>query len=260
MSTLLEHLLTARINLLLAARRTYKPGCIISQEVVTTNRLILLHVGSLQYDMEEHRQNMQPGDLWLVPSWTRRSWQAIERCELAWVEFVIHPIPANGLPAMHLPAASPHLTQGLTQTLAYAQDASLPNALLAEMSLKHLLAQMLAGQPQRPQPSRNSHDLSQAIELLRAQMHERDALQRMFEQSPWSPARLRTRFRAVMGIGPADYLQTLRMQQARHLLLTTDLNVKEVARRVGYEDPLYFSRRYRLYWRKAPREDRAPNP
>jgi len=56
-----------------------------------------------------------------------------------------------------------------------------------------------------------------------------------------------------------DYLEAMRMEQARLLLLRTDLSVQEIATRVGYEDAYYFSTRFRrrtgcppTTWRKAP--------
>jgi AraC-like DNA-binding protein len=60
-----------------------------------------------------------------------------------------------------------------------------------------------------------------------------------------TPTHLAHRFTGRLGISPMRYLQTLRMEAARRLLTTTDLPVQEVARQVGYDDPLYFSRVFR---------------
>ncbi len=259
----LEHLLTARISLLLANRVTYAPGSVQPEGVVATDRLILLVSGSLRYTMESRQQPMGAGDLWLVPAWTRRSWQAHGDgpCELAWVEFVMHPLPPAGLSAIHLPQASRDLTHSLEKTITLAHEPEHRRQLLAEMTFKHLLASVLMeGEDALQTPAMPAEDLSRAIALLREHLHRPDALHRMFDQVALSASRLRARFRETLGLGPADYLQQLRMQQARYLLLTTDRSVKEIAGQVGYEDPLYFSRRYRQYWRRPPMEDRAPNP
>ena len=52
-------------------------------------------------------------------------------------------------------------------------------------------------------------------------------------------------FKARSGYAPIDYFIRLRMHRACQLLDTTDLSVKAIAARLGYDDPLYFSRVFR---------------
>ncbi|MEO3977176.1 AraC family transcriptional regulator [Streptomyces sp. CAU 1734] len=53
---------------------------------------------------------------------------------------------------------------------------------------------------------------------------------------------LRTAVRRGAGCSPKDYLLSIRLGRAKELLAATELPVAAVARRVGYEDPAYFSR------------------
>ncbi|MDT9694549.1 AraC family transcriptional regulator [Streptomyces sp. P17] len=55
-------------------------------------------------------------------------------------------------------------------------------------------------------------------------------------------AELRTAVRRGAGCSPKDYLLGIRLGRAKELLAGTDLSVAAVARRVGYDDPAYFSR------------------
>ncbi|MEV5970781.1 AraC family transcriptional regulator [Streptomyces sp. NPDC051921] len=55
-------------------------------------------------------------------------------------------------------------------------------------------------------------------------------------------AELRAAVRRTAGCSPKDYLLTVRLGRAKELLAATDLPVAAVARRVGYDDPAYFSR------------------
>ncbi|MEU1125162.1 AraC family transcriptional regulator [Streptomyces sp. NPDC005899] len=57
-----------------------------------------------------------------------------------------------------------------------------------------------------------------------------------------TPAQLRAAVRRGAGCSPKEYLLTVRLGRAEELLATTDLPVAAVARRVGYDDPAYFSR------------------
>jgi len=67
-------------------------------------------------------------------------------------------------------------------------------------------------------------------------------------------SRLYRAFLEHMKMSPAQYLTQFRMRQACLLLESTDLPVKAVAYSVGFEDPLYFSRRFREVAGCAPSE------
>ncbi|GAA0684518.1 helix-turn-helix domain-containing protein [Kitasatospora atroaurantiaca] len=55
-------------------------------------------------------------------------------------------------------------------------------------------------------------------------------------------AELRRAVRAVGAVGPKEYLLSVRLNEAKELLAAGELPVAAVARRVGYEDPAYFTR------------------
>ncbi|MCB1918232.1 MAG: helix-turn-helix domain-containing protein, partial [Rhodocyclaceae bacterium] len=45
------------------------------------------------------------------------------------------------------------------------------------------------------------------------------------------------RFKRATGQAPVDYIQTLRVEEAKHLLETTDLPIDTVSAEVGYAEP-----------------------
>lgn len=53
------------------------------------------------------------------------------------------------------------------------------------------------------------------------------------------------RFRAATGYAPMEYVLTLRLEEAKHLLETSDLSVETVALEVGYEDSNFFRRLFK---------------
>ncbi|WP_457030487.1 AraC family transcriptional regulator [Kitasatospora sp. P5_F3] len=55
-------------------------------------------------------------------------------------------------------------------------------------------------------------------------------------------AELRRAVRSVGAVGPKEYLLTVRLNEAKALLAAGELPVAAVARRVGYDDPAYFTR------------------
>lgn len=60
-------------------------------------------------------------------------------------------------------------------------------------------------------------------------------------------------FRQTLAQSPTDYLLHLRMQHAARLLQETDASVGTAARQTGYEDPFFFSRRFKQHTGVSPR-------
>jgi AraC-like DNA-binding protein len=59
-------------------------------------------------------------------------------------------------------------------------------------------------------------------------------------------------FRAHTGLPPQQYLLRLRMEKAAALVVESDLAISTIARSVGYEDPLLFSRMFRKVKGQSP--------
>ncbi len=56
---------------------------------------------------------------------------------------------------------------------------------------------------------------------------------------------LRRQFKRATGVTPHDYLIALRVAAARQMLAESPTAIKEIARRLGYQDVFYFSRQFR---------------
>ncbi len=52
-------------------------------------------------------------------------------------------------------------------------------------------------------------------------------------------------FHTVIGVSPMQFILSQRIRNAQFLLETTDVSVTEIARSVGYDNPMYFSRLFR---------------
>ncbi len=73
-------------------------------------------------------------------------------------------------------------------------------------------------------------------------------VQRMVERSGLTPRTFARRFRAATGYQPIDYVQALRVEEAKQILETEPTAIDEIAETVGYDDPASFRR---LFKRKA---------
>ncbi len=63
-----------------------------------------------------------------------------------------------------------------------------------------------------------------------------------------------TVFKNEAGVNFTDYLIRIRMEKAKLLLKKTDLKMYEIASRVGYDNPAYFSVAFKRYYGKSPSE------
>lgn len=86
------------------------------------------------------------------------------------------------------------------------------------------------------------HDLTKSIEFMRCNVARSLTLQELSRHAGLSPTRYSALFREQTGSSPVEHHIRLRMQAACHYLDTTALSVKEVAAKLGYDDPYYFSR------------------
>jgi len=73
----------------------------------------------------------------------------------------------------------------------------------------------------------------------------------------FSPSQFFLLFKRCVGSAPIDYFIRMRIQRAGRLLCDTNLSVKEVAARLGYDDPFYFSRIFKSVNGLAPSDYRA---
>ncbi len=67
-----------------------------------------------------------------------------------------------------------------------------------------------------------------------------------------SQAQLYRKVKALTGKTPALFIRSIRLEKAKNLLQTKQLNVSEVAYQVGFSDPNYFSRTFTQKFKKPP--------
>uniref|UniRef100_Q021L8 Transcriptional regulator, AraC family n=1 Tax=Solibacter usitatus (strain Ellin6076) TaxID=234267 RepID=Q021L8_SOLUE len=72
-----------------------------------------------------------------------------------------------------------------------------------------------------------------------------------------SPSSFHQHFKAVTGMTPIQYQRRIRLQEARKSLLMEAINIGEASVRVGYESHSQFSKDYRQYFGRLPKDDIA---
>jgi AraC-like DNA-binding protein len=163
------------------------------------------------------------------------------------VEPLLHELGVSATqPVVHL-GRDPRLV-GLFQDLEQAleDDYAFPQLLFASQILAHLVGLMI--RLRRGHPG-EAQDAGQRVLLSAEHMKERLDLPLDVAQlasfANLSVSHYAHLFRRLTGCSPKAYLGRLRLHRAASLLLTSHDSVKTIAGRMGYEDPLYFSRTFR---------------
>ncbi|MGW9018539.1 AraC family transcriptional regulator N-terminal domain-containing protein [Priestia megaterium] len=80
-------------------------------------------------------------------------------------------------------------------------------------------------------------------------------IEELAEMANMGVSSLHRHFKEVTAMSPIQFQKQIRLQEARHLLLSESTDAADVAFRVGYESPSQFSREYSRMFGFPPRED-----
>ena len=92
---------------------------------------------------------------------------------------------------------------------------------------------------------------------IREHLESSLTIQQVAQDLGVSYSNFRKLFKEYTGISPATYQQDLRLQRAKELLSTTDMSVKEIAYRLNFESPDYFSAKFKAKMGCKPSEARS---
>jgi AraC-like DNA-binding protein len=110
--------------------------------------------------------------------------------------------------------------------------------------LRHLVA---AGSP--------SQQIARTVSWLKLNFANALRIDELADHAHMSPSTFRQHFRAITGMSPLQYQKQLRLQEARQLMLSQNLDAGSAGVRVGYESASQFSREYARLFGAPPLRD-----
>lgn len=132
-------------------------------------------------------------------------------------------------------------------------------AVSAQLTLLLVTVARLAGPLSPNARTRADPFIARVLDVIEERYHDGISLSDVARAVRLTPGHLTTVVRERTGRTVLEWITERRMAEARRLLVHTDLFVAQVARRVGYDDPAYFTRAFRRThgttpsaWRRSP--------
>jgi DNA-binding LacI/PurR family transcriptional regulator/AraC-like DNA-binding protein/signal transduction histidine kinase len=146
------------------------------------------------------------------------------------------------LPALVLSGASMS-EHDVQRAEPHGRAVLLGKGILSETEMVSLFGRLL--DPSAPLPHRSGALIKHALAYLHQHYHHQITRRQVAKAAGMSEDYLSRLFHRELGLSPWDYLNRLRIEQAKARLRDTDENIQVVARRVGFHDRAYFSRIFR---------------
>ena len=212
---------------------------------------------------------LRPGDVTFSPPNASTHYDLAEKGRHWCVHFDPVPARSSGVQIpLHLPlgTAGAYVTERL-RALAdlHTRGQRAPSVSLLQtassLSLQELILWLALNVPERAVilGPKSEMAVMQARAVMDERFHEPLSIREITRNTGLSRNYLTTRFRQRFGITPESYLLRRRIEVARHLLLTSNLLVKEVAFQVGIADQQYFNKQFRRSVGLSPTAFRVTN-
>lgn len=118
---------------------------------------------------------------------------------------------------------------------------TVPNISYANLCLYRFISLFLFPQV-KIKPYREHDTISDSIRFMKANIHRMLTVEDMAGHFYYSTSHFSTLFKNKTGSSPLEYFIRLKIHYTCQLLDQSSLRIKEIASKVGYNDPYYFSR------------------
>ena len=137
---------------------------------------------------------------------------------------------------------------------------SIDNLLFANMCLSEFLTLFIYNSRHYESSANDKIDcVDSAILYMQEHINDNISLSELSSQYNYSVSRFSNLFKQKTGYAPIDYFVQMKMQKACQQLNFTNRSVKDIAFSMGFDDPYYFSKRFRTVIGISPKKYRAMN-
>ncbi len=209
--------------------------------------------GEFRYEIGNHTGSASFGDLIFCPPHTAFRRETITPLTFHFIQFTNE---HNDIPVGKL---SINDTHRLLANYQYLRKLALFNdshsrELKSHYVLDILYTAKLEKMQNQSQVVTNSNDplINQAALIIQKQAWDPISLKTLAHSLGLSPVQLTRRFQNAFHVTPSQFVKSIRMKHAKHLLTETNLTLDQIAKRCGYENGFYLSRVFTQSERMSP--------
>lgn len=230
-------------------------GHSVERENHDDHLVIFCSDGKGHVETDKWRGEVQKGDVLLLPQDISHKYKAAknEPWSIFWVHLKGHlfmPFMENLGYNSRQPVVHPLQYQDIEQEFLSLLDAGqdtfdLTNFIYAANVCKKLLGQLCIQVPNAQQKVSTDFEINQFDLYLQENLSTNITLNDMAKAVGLSKYHFAKKFQRHTGTSPMQYFLQKKVQYACHLLDSSQYTIKQIAKRLGYEDPYYFSRLFK---------------
>jgi AraC family transcriptional regulator of arabinose operon len=224
--------------------------------------------GAGWYQIGDKRSEVGPNQFFVLPQNVEHAYASTEDnpWTIYWVHFGGESLSRfNGLQAVqkhfkpfYIKSSGEIITMFSRMYKALELGYSTDNLIFANLCLPHFLSLFIYNSKHTAvHPTDKMDVVDSAILYMQEKINENISLQDLSSHYNYSASRFSSLFKQKTGYAPIDYFIQMKMQKASQQLDFSSSSVKDIALSMGFEDPYYFSKRFRKIIGLSPKQYRS---
>lgn len=164
--------------------------------------------------------------------------------------------PPTGIASTPLSKALSNATLRLLESLGSPMDASI----LAPDIVKEICYRVLVGEQGEALRAALAHQgqfgrISRALRKIHSNYSQELNVTGLASEAGMSVAAFHSHFKSITRSSPIQYIKSIRLHEARLMMIRDNVTAAAASARVGYESPSQFSREFRRYFGRTPSDE-----
>ncbi|OQP38804.1 AraC family transcriptional regulator [Niastella yeongjuensis] len=224
--------------------------------------------GAGWYQIGDKKQEVGPNQFFILPQNVEHAYGSDDDnpWSIYWIHFGGESLPQmNSLIAVqkhfkpfYIKSSGEIITMFSRMYKALELGYSTDNLIFANLSLPHFLSLFIYNSKHTTVSPNDKLDVvDSAILYMQEHINENISLQDLSSHYNYSASRFSSLFKQKTGYAPIDYFIQMKMQKASQQLDFSSSSVKDIALSMGFDDPYYFSKRFRKIIGLSPKQYRS---